>query len=292
MQLGPLSGSMRDRRNTNLSISSTASFASTHTSPVVADHAQDSAEKGRFLWIPATEDAEPLPSPLLKHARENRHGFFDRWQQTPQWRTVVMLFVLAVVLICYTLSPVLIGDVQFDAVFANADKQIDLINGAPIPDYPTPLIFQDQHGQPRWTVSIPSSFGFPLQHYEYERICSNNEGVRKSVEAMTGRPSRIQGKSRPHFWKRPYYAADKTFMPVDEAESMALLPPMPEGQKHISVVGHVNESSSDLPVCQSSLTFVMETSEAGFGNTLLALWLSYGMAKKEGRTFFIDDSNW
>jgi len=81
-------------------------------------------------------------------------------------------------------------------------------------------------------------------------------------------------------------------MSVDEAEALNLLPAMAEGQKHISVVGHPNTSSSDLPTCQSSLTFVMETTEAGFGNTLLALWLSYGMAKKEGRTFFIDDSKW
>ncbi|KAI4728948.1 hypothetical protein E4T49_03357 [Aureobasidium sp. EXF-10728] len=283
---------MRDRRNTNLSISSTGSFASAHTSPVVADHSQDSAEKGRFLWIPAREDAEPLPSPLLKHARESQHGFFDGWQRTPRWRTAVMLFVLAIVLICYTLAPILTVDIQFDAVFANADKQIDLINGASIPDHPIPVIFQDQYGQPRWTVSIPPSFGFPLEHHEYAKICSTSEGVRASVEAMTGRASRIHGKSRPHFWKRPYYAADETFMPVDEAEAMNLLPAMPEGQKHISVLGHVNGSSSHLPVCQSSLTFIMETSEAGFGNTLLALWLSYGMAKKEGRTFFIDDSNW
>ena len=81
-------------------------------------------------------------------------------------------------------------------------------------------------------------------------------------------------------------------MSVDEAEALHLLPSIAEGQKHISVVGHPNGSYSDLPTCQSSLTFVMETTEAGFGNTLLALWLSYGMAKKEGRTFFIDDSKW
>ncbi|KAK5000794.1 hypothetical protein LTR66_000426 [Elasticomyces elasticus] len=36
----------------------------------------------------------------------------------------------------------------------------------------------------------------------------------------------------------------------------------------------------------------METSEAGFGNTLLMLWISYGLAKKEGRAFFIDDTRW
>lgn len=291
MQIGTRSGSMRDRRNTNLSISSTASSVQSHTSPIVADHVQDSAEKGRFLWIPPREDDGPLPSPLLKHARENQHGFFDDWPKTPRWRTVVLLIVLTIVLICYSVSPLLQGDLQFDAVFANTDKQFDLINGAPVPDHPTPLIFQDHQGKPRWTVSIPPASGFPLAYHQYSQICSASDGVSKSVEAMTGL-SRIQGKGRGHFWKRPYYAADKGFMPVDGAESLGFLPSMPEGQQHIPVVGHTNGNKSDLPICQSSLTFVMQTSEAGLGNTLQALWLSYGLAKKEGRAFFVDDSNW
>jgi hypothetical protein len=281
---------MRDRRNTNLSISSIASSASSNTSPVL-HHAQDSAEKGRFLWIPAREDAESLPSPLLKHAREHQDAFFNAWRFMPKWPSAVMLLVLGFVLICYSLTPMVETHVHFDAVFANADKQINLIHGAPVPDYPTPLIFQDQHGRPRWTISIPASYGFPLKHHEYSHICSSSEGVSKSVQAMTGR-SRIQSNGRSHFWKSPYYATDSTYMPVDEAESLNLLPAMPEGQQHISVVGHPNGSHAHLPVCQKSLTFAMETSEAGFGNTLLALWLSYGLAKKENRTFFIDDSNW
>ena len=292
MRLGTRSGSMRDRRNTNLSISSTASTASSHTSPVIADHAQDSAEKGRFLWIPAKEDAGPLPSPLLKHARESQQGFFDGWQQrTPRWRTMVMLTVLAAVMICYSLVPFFGADAQFDAVFAHSDKQIDLINGAPVPDHPTPLIFQDHNGKPRWTISIPPSYGFPLEHHEYSQLCSTSEGVSKSVEAMTGR-SRIQSKAGDHFWKRPYYASDRGFMSIDEAQDSGFLPTMPGDLQHISVVGRANGSKIEQPVCQSSMTFVMQTSEAGFGNTLLALWLSYGLAQKEGRAFFIDDSDW
>jgi hypothetical protein len=40
------------------------------------------------------------------------------------------------------------------------------------------------------------------------------------------------------------------------------------------------------------LTYVMETDDAGFGNTLMRLWMSYGLAKAENRAFFIDDTRW
>ncbi|KAI9873935.1 MAG: hypothetical protein M1823_007801, partial [Watsoniomyces obsoletus] len=36
----------------------------------------------------------------------------------------------------------------------------------------------------------------------------------------------------------------------------------------------------------------METEDAGFGNTLMRLWMSYGLAMAEKRTFFIDDTRW
>lgn len=40
------------------------------------------------------------------------------------------------------------------------------------------------------------------------------------------------------------------------------------------------------------MTFSMETDDVSFGKTLLLLWMSYGLAKKEGRAFFIDDAHW
>lgn len=44
--------------------------------------------------------------------------------------------------------------------------------------------------------------------------------------------------------------------------------------------------------CETSLTYVMETGDAGMGSTLIGLWMSYGLAQKEGRAFFIDDTHW
>ncbi|KAH9825912.1 hypothetical protein Tdes44962_MAKER10122 [Teratosphaeria destructans] len=36
----------------------------------------------------------------------------------------------------------------------------------------------------------------------------------------------------------------------------------------------------------------METDDASFGKTLLMLWMSYGLAQRQGRAFFIDDTRW
>jgi hypothetical protein len=67
--------------------------------------------------------------------------------------------------------------------------------------------------------------------------------------------------------KSSYYAVDHTFLDPGEAES-------------------------PTDICERSLTFAMDTEDASFGKTLLMLWLSYGLAKKEGRAFFIDDTRW
>ncbi|KAL8713515.1 MAG: hypothetical protein Q9220_002377 [cf. Caloplaca sp. 1 TL-2023] len=57
---------------------------------------------------------------------------------------------------------------------------------------------------------------------------------------------------------------------------------------------HVQEhgNSRGSETCEKSMTFVMESVDAGLGKTLLGLWMAYGLAQEEGRAFFIDDSNW
>lgn len=55
---------------------------------------------------------------------------------------------------------------------------------------------------------------------------------------------------------------------------------------------HDNSRQRDIKICERSLTYVLESPDAGLGLTLMGLWMSYGLAKKEGRGFFIDDSNW
>jgi len=78
---------------------------------------------------------------------------------------------------------------------------------------------------------------------------------------------------------------------VAEAQKQGLLP-------NINKDGKIGEKViPDDPIagrrpCGKSLTFVMETSEAGMGNTLMGMWMAYGLAKKEGRAFFVDDTRW
>ncbi|KAK2069499.1 hypothetical protein P8C59_004078 [Phyllachora maydis] len=48
----------------------------------------------------------------------------------------------------------------------------------------------------------------------------------------------------------------------------------------------------ERPVCQRSMTFVLESENAGMGRTLAMLWTAYGLALQEGRAFFIDDTRW
>jgi hypothetical protein len=59
-----------------------------------------------------------------------------------------------------------------------------------------------------------------------------------------------------------------------------------------SVVGEKLDSLIIQDVCETTMTFVLETSDAGFGKTLMMLWTAYGLAQKEGRDFFIDESRW
>jgi hypothetical protein len=51
-------------------------------------------------------------------------------------------------------------------------------------------------------------------------------------------------------------------------------------------------AKAEKPACKKSLTFVLESKDAGLGKTLMMLWIAYGLALKEGRSFFIDDTRW
>ncbi|KAK5122374.1 hypothetical protein LTR85_003958 [Meristemomyces frigidus] len=83
-------------------------------------------------------------------------------------------------------------------------------------------------------------------------------------------------------WRRrgSYYAPDPSFLDIADAEQSGALPSPPPQQ------------ATTESVCNRSLTFSMDTDDSSFGKTLLLLWLSYGLAKREGRAFFIDDSRW
>lgn len=86
--------------------------------------------------------------------------------------------------------------------------------------------------------------------------------------------------ARSRTWRgaHSYYARDPSYLDVREAQESGVLPP--------------DRVSYPSDVCDTSMTFALESEHASFGKSLLLLWLSYGLAKHEGRAFFIDDSRW
>lgn len=84
--------------------------------------------------------------------------------------------------------------------------------------------------------------------------------------------------------ERGYYYKDPYFVDVAEAQRKGLLPKDEQEWRDTAYEG--------LPTCEKSLTYVMETADAGMGSTLLGMWLAYGLATKEGRPFFVDDLRW
>jgi hypothetical protein len=92
------------------------------------------------------------------------------------------------------------------------------------------------------------------------------------------------------------YQQDQYYIDVHEAEQQGLLPPSkatgrPKGFVEDEAISD-GISTEGLKVCDRSLTYVMETEDAGFGNSLMRMWMSYGLAKAEKRAFFVDDTRW
>ena len=155
-------------------------------------------------------------------------------------------------------------------------------------------------------MSIPPSFEFPLRPHQYADICSQTEEVAAEVARLKSHDPNSNHHKR-HYG---YYHVDSNYMDVAEAEKHGLLPGI-ERKSAVHKIWNVvlgnkgfdmmNEDQNGLAgddvvtegtMCAKSMTYVLETSDAGLGKTLMGLWLSYGLAKKEGRAFFIDDTNW
>ena len=158
-------------------------------------------------------------------------------------------------------------------VSAGYGSHNELVGGNDLPDEPTALIVHDDQGSSRWTVSIPHNHSFPLRSRHYQNICRHGGLLRDSI----ARDSRLV-KAKEWRRKNSYYSVDRTFLEVGNAESIGALPK----SKH----------TSNAKICESSLTFALDTDDGSFGKSLLMLWLSYGLAKKEGRAFFVDDTRW
>lgn len=186
------------------------------------------------------------------------------------------------------------GDVPVVVDWAlGSQEAYEMVGQDELPEFPTPIAVTDRRGRSKWTVSIPPSYDFPLSTKEYADICAKCHEVATHVRDLHGKTYPSQKASSDYYYQDPY------FLDVDEAEKRGLLPgaqDMTWGPTARAHNGHlVGESQStliDQPICESTLTFVLESPDAGLGTTLMMLWMAYGLAQKEKRAFFIDDSRW
>ncbi|KAI9745449.1 MAG: hypothetical protein M1818_000983 [Claussenomyces sp. TS43310] len=233
----------------------------------------------------------PPPSPGLP-ALVPRHG---KPLPSPIPRRLVRL-------VCWLLAAATLLYLAFNHVYSLSSltsagwsiysKQAhEMVGDDSLPGFPTPLVISNKRGGPRWTVSIPLDYDFPLEPEVYNDICHQTEEVSEHVAELHGH------KHVHHAAHYGYYHVDPYFMDVAEAEELGMLPgPRNSGTLSRGKDGHlVGEKGSDLvemDVCDRSMTFVLEAGMAGLGQTLMMLWSAYGLAMKEERAFFVDDSKW
>ena len=194
------------------------------------------------------------------------------------------------------------GRAHFDLSYLSYDgERHELFGDNYLPKEPMPIALTDWNGRTRWTVYIPERESFPLRPSVYAGLCSKSEKLAVHLAASAG-----HNILHRHKHDSEYYYTDKNFMDVKDAEDHGLLPERklkPEDWSRKSAASTVNsvytgdylnttkESTSDK-ICEKSLTYVLESNDAGFGNTLMGLWMAYGLAMIEHRAFFIDDSHW
>lgn len=118
----------------------------------------------------------------------------------------------------------------------------------------------------KWTVAVPAGIRAPLRPSVYSGICRSAH----EVSSMARSHGDEQGHGAGH---HNYYWVDDLF--VDPADS-----------------GEYAETEQGKDICDTSLTYMLESSNAGFGVALMGLWSAYGLAKGEGRAFFVNDRDW
>ncbi|CAD6500621.1 BgTH12-06330 [Blumeria graminis f. sp. triticale] len=163
----------------------------------------------------------------------------------------------------------------------------EAVRGAYRPDFPSPVIL-NIHGQLKWTISIKPGEAFPLAPRQYAEICNQSIQTAEDVANLHGHlylPSIIPTKSG---------NIDPNFIDVREVMELGIFPDSPKKLKpsdEFPLREGVDELTR-LPVCNKTMTYLLESSDAGLGSTLMMLWTAYGLAREEGRDFFVDDSRW
>lgn len=160
---------------------------------------------------------------------------------------------------------------------AEHTETVEMVSQKEAPDFPTPIVVTDHQGKAKWTVSIPPGSKFPLSMSQYADICAKCRQVAARAQQL-----RSQGLGLQVSLGFGSDSMDHDFIDVQEAEKAG----------YLRGGNPAGEAELEKPVCKTSLTYVLESKDAGLGKTLMMLWMAYGIAQKEGRAFFIDDTRW
>lgn len=169
-------------------------------------------------------------------------------------------------------------------------KEYEMVGQDDLPDFPTPIAVTDRRNRAKWTVSIPTDYDFPLSTKEYSEMCAKCREVAARVHGLHSHSPVVLDQVN----LRKGDSGDKYFMDISEAEGQRFLPGPVDNSinRDKNLLGVGKSHLAEKPMCASSLTYVLESEDAGLGKTLMALWMAYGLAQREGRAFFIEDARW
>lgn len=276
---------MHARRNPNLHLSQ-AAYSQLSPSITSATFLSPTIASRRGLLSPSPPPSPSLPSLIPRHGGK---------KQSPASHTRLVKRILigccGIAIILWLIIRHIYANQQLQTVEIEDDEgEWEMVGGSHLPEEPSALVVQDARGKSKWTVSIPSSYDFPLKPAAYSEMCRQSMELSKQL--------RVEAQSNKAIARRMlgYYQEDKYFIDVAEAEAQGLLPPSRQSGRPKGFVDDVaiagKEYTGGMKVCERTLTYVMETGDAGFGNTLMRMWLAYGLAQAENRTFFLDDTRW
>lgn len=203
----------------------------------------------------------------------------------------LVIYITTSLAVFYVALYVLGGHFRGDVPVHHA-PEFEMVGQDELPDFPTPIVVEDAHGQLKWTVSIPHDYDFPLSPPEYSDML---EHCREASLQSKGLQAQGRSTLRDHLAALPNYVAtvpDPNFIDITEAEQAGLLPSThafsDDDKGHFVGI----KQSASQQTCKSSITYVLESSDAGLGQSIMRLWTVYGLAKALGKPFFIDDSRW